>query len=77
MQHRTHSTIDSTRDFLTYGAIGLELDRATERLEQDWSEAAHIVPASSLGAARRRLGAWLIGLGEHVAGAPATMPATR
>ena len=75
MQHRTHSTIDSTRDFLTYGAIGLELDRANERRERDLEPMALHLPSS--GATRRRLGAWLIGLGEHVAGAPATMPATR
>lgn len=77
MQRRTHEITASTREFMTYGTIGLELGRARERHAQDWASAAQLDPIRSLATGRRRLGAWLIGLGELVAGAPAAAAATR
>ena len=77
MQHGMHSTFDTTHDFLTYGAIGLEVDRANERRQGDWIASEHLIPGRSLEAVRHRIGAWLIGLGEHLAGARTAAPAAR
>lgn len=75
MHRGTEATSNTTQDFLTYGAIGLELDRACERRERDWG--ASQPSGRSQGAARRLIGAWLIALGRNVARAPKPAAAAR
>jgi hypothetical protein len=77
MQRDTRPTFDATHNFLTYGPIGLELDRASERRERDWAPAAPLFAITTLTQPRRRLGNWLIGLGEHIAGPRPAPAATR
>lgn len=77
MQRDARPTFDGSHDFLTYGAIGLELDRAQERRALEMSAGTWSFPGRAKSAARKRLGAWLVGLGEHLAGEPTPAPVAR
>lgn len=75
MEHEIGSTFDGTRDYLKYGHAGLELARTMERRAHALDRRGHASAPTLLIPARRWLGARMIGLGPHVAGAPASAPA--